>query len=292
MMSLAYRAVTVDTPLDDRALRALRQALIALGALTVSLSEGPCGARLEADFEAGARGLRGSIVRAARRLGVDTLHIQVGPRGSMRAPVLWRRSQRAQRVGPLLFVEPGAPAGEGRVVRIEPGMAFGTVSHATTMMCLEWLVDHVPGPYRTLLDVGTGTGILALSALVLGVERAVMLDVDEESCALARENVRLNGLSSRAEVHRGALEQLTGQFPLVLGNILTEPLVDLAPSLVARAAPEGAIVLSGVRDGEQAEIASAYAALGWAVRRVRAREGWLMLELRQGERGGAVGSST
>lgn len=278
-----YRAVTVDAPLDERALRALRQELIALGALTVSLTEGPSGARLEADFEASTRGLRGAIVRAARLLNIDTLQVQVDAQGERRAPVLWRRRQRAERVGPLVFVEPGAPPEEGLVVRIEPGMAFGTVSHATTLLCLEWLLDHLTAPCAALLDVGTGTGILALAGLTLGVPRAVLVDVDAETCALARENVRLNGLSARAEVHRGPLELVSGQFPLVLGNILTEPLVALAPSLVARVAPGGALVLSGIRHGEQHELAGAYAALGWAVHELRARDGWLLVELRRGE---------
>ncbi len=279
--------VTVEPPgaprgtAQARSVMALESALVELGALTVCTSDGPQGLRLEADFAADTAltALIGAVERLGRALGIDGLMVDVRPTAPPQVPVLWRRRLAPARVGPLTIVaaDDEADPTDGPVVRIEPGMAFGTVGHATTTLCLEWLAEQ--GTLGPVLDVGTGTGILALAALALGAERAVALDVDAEARAVAAENARLNGVGDRMRVGSEPVDAVSERFPLVLANILTEPLVAMAGALVAVTAEGGRLLLSGVEVGEDAAVAGAYAAHGFRITERRERDGWLVLLL-------------
>lgn len=137
------------------------------------------------------------------------------------------------------------------VIRIDPGMAFGTGGHETTRICLELLEqimtersDIAAAP--SLLDLGTGSGILAMAASLLGAGRILALDIDSDAVAVARENISLNHLSDRVECGTTALESLTERFDIILANILAEELVRLKPFLSDRLQPGGVLILSGI----------------------------------------------
>lgn len=160
------------------------------------------------------------------------------------------------------------------IVRIEldPGLAFGTGSHPTTHLCLEWLASHVRGG-ETVLDYGCGSGVLSIAARLLGAGRVLAVDIDEQAVLATRENARTNGVSIEA-CTPDALS--AGTFRFVVANILSSPLKLLAPMLAARVAPGGCLVLSGVLARQATEVIQAYAP--WMVLRVWAeRQGWVCL---------------
>jgi ribosomal protein L11 methyltransferase len=142
---------------------------------------------------------------------------------------------------PWKTVEPGTD----QLVVLEPGRAFGTGLHETTSLVAQVLADaKLAG--ATVLDVGCGSGILALVALRLGAARAVAVDVDPDAVAVTRENAARNGLQDRIAADVTPVDQVSGAFPVVLANIESGTLVDLAPALLARVAPGGRLVLSGI----------------------------------------------
>jgi ribosomal protein L11 methyltransferase len=136
------------------------------------------------------------------------------------------------------------PQGDKLVV-LEPGRAFGTGLHETTSLVAQILAE-LPLEEATVLDVGCGSGILSLVALRLGAARAIAVDLDPDAVAVTRENAARNGLQHRVASDETPVGDLTGTYPVVLANIESGTLVDLAPALVARVAPGGRLVLSGI----------------------------------------------
>ena len=136
--------------------------------------------------------------------------------------------------------------------------AFGTGLHPTTALCLEALdkILQMAVP-ASILDVGTGSGVLALSALMLGVPRAVGVDTDDEALRAAAENARINGLDQRLQLVNGGPEAVAGTWPLVVANILSAPLIEMAPALVRRAGHQGHVVLSGIQATVDQEVGRA-----------------------------------
>jgi ribosomal protein L11 methyltransferase len=166
----------------------------------------------------------------------------------------WKVHFKPLRVGKHLLIVPTweeAPELPGDlVIRIDPGMAFGTGGHETTRLCLE-LVESVMenGPLLTipsLLDLGTGSGILAMAANLLGAGRILALDIDPDAVEVARENLALNNMSELIECGTTPLESLTEKFDIILANILAEELVRLAPYLTDHLQPGGSLILSGI----------------------------------------------
>lgn len=165
------------------------------------------------------------------------------------------------------------PARDG-IIRIEldPGLAFGTGSHATTHLCLEWLSAHVE-PGQSLLDYGCGSGILAIAARMLGAGTVVAVDIDEQAVLSTRQNAKVNHVELDAFLP-DALP--AGTSATVVANILSNPLKVLAPMLAGRVASGGTLVLSGVLERQAADVAQAYAP--WIALQVwQAREGWVCL---------------
>ncbi|AGP40398.1 50S ribosomal protein L11 methyltransferase [Sorangium cellulosum] len=156
-----------------------------------------------------------------------------------------------------------APEREGeRVLLLEPGRAFGTGLHATTALVAELLDEHAAELRgRELLDVGTGSGILALVALLLGAERAVAIDNDDDVIEVVHENAARNGLEGRIEASAGVVEQVTRRFPWVVANIEARVLRPLAPELARVLAPGGWLILSGILESERDDLVARYTSL-------------------------------
>ena len=180
------------------------------------------------------------------------------------------------RITDRLWIVPSwhdAPHAQAINIRLDPGMAFGTGSHPTTRLCLEWLDTHVR-PAQSLLDYGCGSGILAIAAAKLGATAVLGVDIDDKALEAARYNVEHNAVTARLQSSREALD---GHYDVVVANILTNPLCVLAPVLSARVAPGGHLVLSGVLESQADQVIKAYAPF-IAIEVGATDEGWVRLE--------------
>jgi ribosomal protein L11 methyltransferase len=180
------------------------------------------------------------------------------------------------RITDRLWIVPSwhqAPVADAINIELDPGMAFGTGSHPTTHLCLEWLEANV-APGCSVMDYGCGSGILAIAAARLGAGRIEAVDIDDKAVEAARDNAERN----RVDIHVATSGQpVAGQFERVVANILTNPLCVLAPALCALVAPGGRIALSGILEPQAEQVIEAYAP--WIALQVGAtREGWVRLE--------------
>lgn len=170
------------------------------------------------------------------------------------------------------------------VIRLEPGMAFGTGQHATTQLCLRIIDRHISAAVDSLLDVGCGSGILAIAAAKLGVRNIVAIDNDPQALRAARENLERNGVTGRIQISDTPASALTGQFAWVIANMLSPILIDLADALVARVAENGRLVLSGLLAEQEEEVTAAFGRAHAALTIVDRfqEEDWLALILDRG----------
>lgn len=172
-----------------------------------------------------------------------------------------------------------SPGPGQKVIRLDPGMAFGTGTHETTRLCLSLIERHLKEGAR-LLDVGCGSGVLAICAKLLGSGRTVGVDIDGVAVRVARENAALNGCD--LELVRGDLAtDVTGPFDLICANIVADVILRLAPDLPPLLADGGICVLSGVIDTRKDEILDAVAELGLAPCDVVEQNGWVALACRR-----------
>jgi len=187
----------------------------------------------------------------------------------------WRAHHQTMRVGPRSWIHPPWEV----AVIIDPGMAFGTGSHPTTSLCLERcdeLLSERPG--ADVLDVGTGSGIIALLAARLGARRVVGTENDPVALQAAREGAALNGLSN-VEWMLAQPDDVPGEFGIVIANILLNTLEELAPQIARKVAAGGRLVLSGLLAAQGDAAEGAYAALGLRPVGRKEREGWIRVEL-------------
>jgi ribosomal protein L11 methyltransferase len=162
----------------------------------------------------------------------------------------------------------------GAIVRLDPGLAFGSGTHPTTALCLAWL-DGLELAGKAVLDFGCGSGILALAALKLGAAFAQGIDNDPQALAATRDNADRNGVGDRLAVCLPE-DAPTRTYPVVVANILAVALDALAGQLAARTAPGGRIALSGILAGQEDEVVAAYAP--WCTElRVETREDWVLV---------------
>ena len=165
------------------------------------------------------------------------------------------------------------PAGAKRVIRLDPGMAFGTGTHPTTRMCLGWIAAHeadIAG--RRVLDYGCGSGILAIGAAMHGGTPIDAVDIDPAAISTTAQNAADNGVTLRS----GAPDMAAGAYPLVLANILATPLKMLAPLLCGHVAPGGHLVLAGILERQADELKAAYAP--WiALDVANTVDGWILM---------------
>ena len=186
---------------------------------------------------------------------------------------------RARDAGSVWVLSPRPVHVAGRVLHLIDAEAFGTGQHPTTALCLEALQDALPARPERVLDVGTGSGVLALAALLLGVPHAAGIDIEAEALRVAAENARLNGVHERLQLTPGGPEALTGTWPLVLANVLAAPLIEMAPALVRRVGHHGRLVLSGIPESVEPDVSHTYRRLGMHRVGVSSRGGWVALVL-------------
>ncbi len=198
----------------------------------------------------------------------------------------WKQHFSATAIGKRLIVKPSweeLPSTDGKViVNIDPGMAFGTGTHGTTLLCLESLAAlYAEPPYPArVLDVGTGSGILAIAAAALGAQRVLACDIEPESCRIAAENAARNGVAHLVEVTEAPLESLEGGFDVVVANILAEENIRLGVELTKRLAPGGILLLSGILTEKESLVTRAFADFGLSGPEVWHSAEWVCLRYR------------
>ncbi len=171
----------------------------------------------------------------------------------------WREGLHPMCFGKRLWVCPtdvACPQDDAVVVRLDPGNAFGSGTHATTAMCLEWLDSHPPRG-RTVIDYGCGSGILAIAAAKLGAVSVHAVDIDAQAITVCRDNARLNGIHSGFNVQL-PVDFAPPQADLVIANILANPLQELAGELAAMLNPGGTILLTGILADQSDAVVVAY----------------------------------
>lgn len=247
--------------------------LLDLGALDADLRADGHGAAILPDGVAPAevaQALRACPFTASAATGRD-------------ADSVWTLGPRVVRLGRLRLVPSAAtdPPPERGDIRLIDAPAFGTGLHPTTALCVAVIDDRVQAaPVASMLDVGTGNGVLALAALALGVPRVVALDIDGDAARVAMANARLNPVGSRLHVLHASLDAVGGRWPLVVANVLAAPLIEMAPVLATRLGHGGQLVLSGVSSGLQAEVERAYRRVGLHQIEARTQAGWVALSFR------------
>jgi ribosomal protein L11 methyltransferase len=190
----------------------------------------------------------------------------------------WVRLTQAQfapvEITPTFWIVPSwheAPAAARQVIRLDPGLAFGTGTHPTTRMCLRWIA-HNARAWPRVLDYGCGSGILAIAAGLHGARTVDAVDIDTAAVESTRTNAAANGVALSAAMP----ERAQGRYALVLANILARPLGLLAPVLCAHVAAGGHLVLAGILERQTEELRTTYAP--WLVLEVQDREdGWALM---------------
>jgi len=286
---------------DEAVADALADALLKAGALSVAIED----ADAESSLESPLFGEPG-YEPARRAWSHSRLHVLLNPDRMAAQPLVdaaaaaigalpcaidsygevddadWVSISQAQfpptRISDRLWIVPSwcdAPDPATIVVRLDPGVAFGTGTHPTTQLCLTWLDRHLR-PGDRVLDYGCGSGILAIAAGRLGAGTLVGVDIDEQALSAARSNSAANDVSARYTDPAGLG---SAQFDIVVANILSNPLKLLAPALLARVAPAGALVLSGVLERQASDVIAAYRAADPAVALAVSEicDGWVCL---------------
>lgn len=294
---MAYLALRFDAGAD--AAEAWSDALLDAGALSVDIADPDAGtagetplygepgvaaearwptARLTALFPAGADAAK-ALAEAGADLGFATPPHET----HAVAEQDWVRATQAQfapiRIHDRLWIVPSwcdPPDPAAINVKLDPGLAFGTGSHPTTRLCLEWLARELE-PGASVLDYGCGTGILAIAAARLGAGHVVGVDVDPQAVDAARANATANHVAATFMLPEGLARGSAGTFDVVVANILANPLRLLAPVLAARVYAGGRIVLSGILADQAADVAAAYAR--WFIMDIwnSGKDGWVVL---------------
>ena len=188
----------------------------------------------------------------------------------------WRKYYHPMDVGQRLAVVPSWQDYETSRVKLilDPGLAFGTGGHETTNLCLEVLDERVRGGER-VLDIGTGSGILAIAALKLGAAVAEGVDIDPVAVRTAGENAALNGVADKLTVLVGDLsDKASGKYDIITANIVANAIMALAPAVPGLMADDAVFIASGIIDSRKDEVIAALEAAGLAVLEVKEKRGW------------------
>ena len=191
----------------------------------------------------------------------------------------WKKYFHPIPVGNKLLIRPTweeAPDTGRIVLHLEPGLAFGTGTHETTRLCLELLEQYV-SPGCDVLDVGCGSGILSVAALLLGAQKAVGVDIDELAVKTAVENAQINEVSGRFTAICGNLtEQVSGQYQVVVANIVADVIISLTQDIPAYLSPDAVYLMSGIIDSRESDVLAALAPQFEVIGR-REEKGWVAL---------------
>lgn len=189
----------------------------------------------------------------------------------------WLDDYRPMQFGQRLWVcprEETVHAKDAIVLRLDPGLAFGTGAHASTALCLTWLDAHPPSGQH-VIDYGCGSGILGIAAALLGADAVRAVDIDPQALIATQENAQENGVARQLQTCE-ATALARGQADLVLANILAAPLIELAPDLTALLRPGGSLVMAGLLASQAESVQAAYRN-GFEFEAVRERDGWACL---------------
>ncbi|MFZ0943678.1 MAG: 50S ribosomal protein L11 methyltransferase [Syntrophobacteraceae bacterium] len=197
----------------------------------------------------------------------------------------WKEHFKPLQVGRRFLVTPTWEAvhcgPERLIIRIDPGRAFGTGHHESTRLCLEWLEscrELDPGSARrSLLDLGTGSGILAIGAALLGFSEVVGIDNDPEAVQVAEENIVLNGLSEQIRLLCATPEGVSGSFDVVISNIESKPLIRMSETIASKVRAEGLLALSGILIEQADEVVAEYEKRGLRPAGVKTAGEWVLL---------------
>ena len=197
----------------------------------------------------------------------------------------WKKYYHAMDIGKRLAIVPGWEQydTDRTAITMDPGMAFGTGTHETTALCLEVLDERVRGGER-VLDIGTGSGILAIAALKLGAAAAEGVDIDPMCVRTAGENATRNGVEDRLTVLVGDLsDKASGVYDLITANIVAAAILSLAPHVPALLAPGAVFIASGIIDTRKEEVLAGLRAAGLEPFDVREKRGWVCIVCRKQE---------
>ena len=193
----------------------------------------------------------------------------------------WKEKLEVLRVGQHLVIQPSwldySPAPEDIVIQLDPGMAFGTGLHPTTQMCLE-VLEELVRPELEVLDIGTGSGILAIAAAKLGAGSVLAADNDRAAVKTARENVTANGVSDTVRVVRGSLAEISESHDLAVVNILAKVIVEMIhEGLATRVRPGGSLIAAGIISEQEKQVLAAMEQQGLQLTRKKQRDDWVCL---------------
>ena len=199
----------------------------------------------------------------------------------------WKQNFSTFRIGERLIIRPSwedyaSQPGE-TAIEIDPGMAFGTGTHGTTRLCLEMIAELLdrPDPPVSMLDVGTGSGILALGAAALGCQKIIATDIDPAACKIARENINKNAFKDQIEVSEQPLKLLDGQFDLIVANILAEENIRLKHAFLDHLHAGKWLVLSGILREKEQLVCDGFADLPLEFFPSRYQDEWVCLLFRR-----------
>ena len=190
----------------------------------------------------------------------------------------WQEHFKPSKVGERIVVKPGwedyEPSEGELVIEMDPGMAFGSGLHETTSMCVKALEKYMPEDAK-VLDVGTGTGILAMAAVLLGAESALGIDIDEEAVRVATENIRKNDLEGSIAVMKGDLmEGVDYRANVIVANLMADLVMMLSPAAAEQLGPGGIYITSGILDIKEDAVKEAIEAAGFDIIEVLADGEW------------------
>ena len=193
----------------------------------------------------------------------------------------WKKYYHPVQVGEHLVVCPSWEAYDRQpdevVLTLNPGMAFGTGTHDTTRLCMELLEKYIT-PQDTVLDVGCGSGILAITAALLGANKIIGCDIDEVAVKVAGENAALNGVQDRIAFHQGDLtSQVEGSFQIICANIVADVIIRLSEDAGSYLAKDGIFITSGIIDTREQDVLNALEQNGFQVIERRTSGGWVAL---------------